>query len=181
MSPWMLVIKEKSVGEPPVLMAATREDFEDGHKPDEMNYQDYQHCIFPLWDILKSEFDANGVPVDYTKIINEKMTYRGEQTLSEEAGQKLSLFFTLAHKSRLPSHCLELMCWRISRFTREEAGYWHAFVCFPEYYGSKRCRAWHIKGLRLMLAGEPRDSKDVYTIIGKLMAKWLKEWVKTGC
>lgn len=97
--------------------------------------------------ILSQVVDSQGINLELDRLL-EKNTL----PLDDEAGYRIALIFLLAKGIRDLDR-VELIARRISRFTREEAAYWHS-RCTD--YGDVQNR-WGKKGLAIMLCGESGD------------------------
>lgn len=125
----------------------------------------YERCRNVLRLIVSKELDERGVPAGYEKYLTTDLNHRGDILLSDETGAKLALLFIL-HDPRNSPERLELMAWRIERFTREEALYWLSKVTIPTY--GKKSLFWAKWGLQMMLAGRENDKEVVREILGKI-------------
>ena len=99
------------------------------------------------------------------ELLDDKMEYRGHIPLSEATGAKLALLFKLHPRVRSQER-IELMAWRIGRFTREEALYWVGKVTISAY--GQRGVEWAKSGLRLLLAGQQKDIKAIREMLDKV-------------
>ena len=125
--------------------------------------QPQRRCLSVLRAIIGRVCDRAGVPLDLHRYINsDRITFRGNLPLDEEAGGKLALIFKLQERVQDMDRT-ELMAWRIERFTREEAIYW---LTRATQYGAASSR-WSQAGMRIMLGGQPGD-KDVLRILEQL-------------
>jgi len=164
-SPWVLRITEYSDKPVPVLVTKERllPDDDNGNggatagvlRDRGLIYgQALRRCIPPIKAIISRVSDAGGVPLELQRFLtNGRITFRGNLPLSEEAGSKLSLIFKLRERI-LDMDRVELIAWRVERFTREEAVYWLSRIT---QYGAAPNR-WARAGLRLMLGGQPGDN-----------------------
>ena len=119
-------------------------------------------CLPAIRCIMSGMTDEQGVPMAMHLLLDEKVTYRGRIPLDETAGGKLALLFRL-HPLVRDDNRVELMAWRIERFSREETMYWLTKVSIPTY--GKRSVEWAKSGLRLMLAGQQKDTKEVISML----------------
>jgi len=110
--------------------------------------------------------DLAGRPLELQELIDDKIEFRGQIPLDEIAGSKLALLFKL-HPQVRDDNRIELMAWRIERFSREETLYWLSKVSIEGLYG-KRGIEWAKSGLRLMLAGQQRDIEVVDKLLQQL-------------
>jgi len=163
-SPWVLRITEYSDKPVPVLVTKERllPDDDNGNGGGNSSVlrdrgliygQALRRCIPPIKTIISRVSDAGGVPLELQRFLtNGRISFRGNLPLSEEAGSKLSLIFKLRERI-LDMDRVELIAWRVERFTREEAVYWLSRIT---QYGAAPNR-WARAGLRLMLGGQPGD------------------------
>ena len=99
------------------------------------------------------------------ELIDDKTAFRGNIPLDRTVGTKIALLFKLHPQIRNESR-VELLAWRIERFTFEESMYWLGKVSIPTY--GKRSVEWAKSGLRLMLAGQSKDQKEIDELLDKL-------------
>lgn len=125
--------------------------------------QPQRRCLPVIRTIVAGICDDAGIPLDLQRFIaNGSITFRGNLPLDHEAGAKLSLIFKL--RERLPDmDRVELIAWRVERFSREEAAYWLSRMT---QYGDAANR-WAQAGMRLMLGGQPGD-RAVLQMLEKL-------------
>ncbi len=109
--------------------------------------------------------DELGRPLGIQELIDDRLEYRGQIPLDETTGAKLALLFKL-HPVVRSQNRIELMAWRIERFSREETLYWLGKVSIPSY--GRRGIEWAKSGLRLMLAGQQKDEAAVEELLQKL-------------
>jgi len=97
--------------------------------------------------------DAQGVPllIDHYLEPAAKDPPRN-LPLDEAAGCKVALLFKL-HEHVLDLDRVELMAWRLHKFTAEEAGYWFSRTA---NFGEPSNR-WALAGMRIMLGGQAKD------------------------
>ncbi|NLO82713.1 MAG: hypothetical protein GX094_06610 [Clostridiales bacterium] len=125
--------------------------------------QSLRRCIPIIQTIIREVRDREGVPLELHTFLNgERITFRGNLPLDEEAGVKLCLLFKLQERVQDMDR-VELMAWRIQRFSREEAAYWLSRIT---QYGEAENR-WAKAGMRLMLGGQPQ-SKDIGQMLERL-------------
>src|SRR5690606_495379 len=97
--------------------------------------------------------DHQGIPLELHTLLNGKsLDFRGNIPLDVEAGAKLALLFKLQERIMDQSR-VELIGWRVQRFSREEALYWLSRIM---HYGGK-ANLWAQSGLRIVLGGQPKD------------------------
>lgn len=122
-------------------------------------------CQQPIWYMLSHMQDSEGRPYDSASLLRGEITFRGRIPLDEEAGTKLSLLIRLQGQVR-DANRVELMAWRIERFSQEEAMYWLARTMVGGY--GQRSMEWNKSGLRVMLAGQQKDTEAVDELLARL-------------
>lgn len=116
--------------------------------------QALRRCLPVLREILSRVNDNAGIPLELHRFIgNGRLSFRGNLPLDEEAGAKLALTFKLQERVSDMDR-VELIAWRVERFSREEAVYW---LTRATQYGEAANR-WALAGMRLMLGGQPGDA-----------------------
>jgi len=124
-------------------------------------------CIPIFKTILARVCDSAGIPLELHQFLNgNRVIFRGNLPLDEEAGCKLSLIFKL-HERIKEMDRVELIARRVDRFTREEAAYWYSRMTS---FGDAANR-WAAAGMKVMLAGQPRDP-NVTTMLEELRQKY---------
>ena len=103
--------------------------------------------------------DIEGIPIDD----REALIAAGYDLA--EIGAKLALLFRL-HPRVNSQKRIELMAWRIERFSREETLYWLTKTTMQTY--GARSVEWAKSGLRLMLAGQQKDEDEVDRLLEQL-------------
>lgn len=164
-SPWILRITEHSDKPVPVLIIKEyiRPNSEQNKTSKEPSSileergliygQPLRRCLPILKDVLRRVKNEDGVPLELERFLkNERITFRGNLPLSEEAGYKLGLIFKLRERIQDLDR-VELIARRIERFTREEAAYWYSRIT---NFGEEANR-WARAGMRLILGGQPGD------------------------
>jgi hypothetical protein len=112
-----------------------------------------RRCHPVLRRIVSQVRDGSGIPLELHRFLAERrIRFRGNLPLDTEAGEKLALLFKLQERITDMDR-VELMAWRIERFTAEEAAYWLTRIT---QFGDAANR-WAQAGLRLMLGGQPGD------------------------
>ena len=112
-----------------------------------------RRCLPILRKIVERVNDATGVPLDLQRYLTQEgLKLQVTLPLDEECGAKLALIFRLQERVTQIDR-VELIARRISRFTREEAGYW---LSRTTSFGADANR-WAIAGLRVMLGGQSGD------------------------
>lgn len=124
-----------------------------------------RHCRRAIQVMLSEVTDEAGRSLGLDKLLEGEITYRGNLPLNDTIGAKLALLAKLHPQVRRADR-VELMAWRIERFTREETFYWLTKVSVPTY--GRRGIEWAKSGLRLMLAGRQDDKKVISEILDKI-------------
>lgn len=115
--------------------------------------QSLRTCLPIVKEVLSHVEDHQGIPLELHTLLNGKgLDFRGNLPLDVEAGAKLALLFKLQERIMDQSR-VELIAWRVQRFSREEALYWLSRIM---HYGEK-ANLWAQSGLRIMLGGQPKD------------------------
>lgn len=115
--------------------------------------QALRRCLPVIRAVVSSVCDPAGIPLELQRFFpNGHLTWRGSLPLDEEAGAKLSLIFKLQEGVK-DMNRVELIAWRVERFSREEAAYW---LTRATQYGEAASR-WARAGMRLILGGQPGD------------------------
>ena len=168
-SPWILRVTERKGFTGPILIVCERQVTDTGTtrliEYGRIYNGTLRTCKRAIQYMLSQELDPLGRAAGLQELIDEKIEYRGQIPLHDEIGAKLALLFKLHPRVRLQER-IELMAWRIERFTREEALYWVAKVTIPVY--GQRSIEWAKSGLRLMLAGQQNDKKAVNELLDTL-------------
>lgn len=114
-----------------------------------------RRCLPMIRHVIRNVCDPAGVPLELEQFLgNGRVTYRGNMPLDDEAGVKLALLFKLRERIN-DMNRVELIAWRIERFSYEEAAYW---LSRATQYGNAANR-WAQAGMRIMLGGQPGDKK----------------------
>jgi len=175
-APWVLRVTEHHDKPGPVLIVKERyfpkEDAEATHTaPKGKQLRDrgvfygqaLRRCLPIIRQIVSGVCDEAGVPLDLQRYFsNGQLTFRGNLPLNREAGPKLSLIFKLSERV-LDMDRVELIAWRVERFSAEEAVYW---LTRATQYGEAASR-WAQAGMRIMLGGQPGD-KAIQSMLEKL-------------
>jgi len=120
-------------------------------------------CLPAVREIIRRICDPSGIPLELHRILNNgNIDFRGNLPLDEEAGAKLALMFKLQERISDMAR-VELISWRVQRFSREEAVYW--LTRLTQY--SEPLNRWAQAGMRLMLAGQAGD-KAVNAVLDSL-------------
>lgn len=169
-APWILRITEQKKYTGPMLEVCQRRATSGG-KTKLWEYgrifNDHFHtCRAAIRYMMGQVTDKAGRPLGLQDLMDSSMAYRGQIPLDEVTGAKLALLFKLHGQVRSPER-IELMAWRIERFSREETMYWLSKVSVESFYG-KRGIEWAKSGLRLMLAGQQKDGHEVQRLLKAL-------------
>lgn len=174
-APWVLRVTEYAEKPAPVLVVKERlslgeQENNNSNSPKStlkerglLYGQPLRRCLPVIRKILSRVCDEAGIPLELHRFINDgRITFRGNLPLDEEAGAKLSLIFKLQERVKDMDR-VELIAWRVERFSREEALYW---VTRTTQFGEAANR-WARAGMRIMLAGQPGD-KAVLEMLEKM-------------
>lgn len=168
-SPWILRVTERKDYTGPLLEICERQNTDSGTTRLKEYGRIYngtlRTCKRAIRYMMSQELDQMGRSAGLHELIDDKIEYRGQIPLRDEIGAKLALLFKL-HPQVRSQERIELMAWRIERFTREEALYWVSKVSIPVY--GQRGIEWAKSGLRLMLAGQQKDEAAVRELLDKL-------------
>lgn len=168
-SPWILRVTERKDYTGPLLEICERQTTDSGSTRLKEYGRIYngtlRTCKRAIRYMMSQELDQLGRSAGLHELIDDKIEYRGQIPLRDEIGAKLALLFKL-HPQVRSQERIELMAWRIERFTREEALYWVSKVSIPVY--GQRGIEWAKSGLRLMLAGQQKDEEAVRELLDKL-------------
>jgi len=157
---WVLRITEMKDKPSPVLVikerAEDKKDKEEAMKLYDRGIiygQSYRRCLPIIRLILNGVSDNAGIPLELQRIFaGNRVSFRGNLPLNQEAGAKLAIMFKLQERMG-DINRIELIAWRVERFTREEAVYWWTRAT---QYGEAASR-WAQSGMRIMLGGQPKD------------------------
>ena len=173
-SPYVLRVSERKGYNIPILEICERiieENEQTGKKTSKLRELGLIHgnnlraCQAAICYIVNHMVDPDGRPFDAASLLRGNITFRGKIPLDADAGAKLALLLRLQGQVR-DSARVELMAWRIERFTQEEAMYWLARSMVAPY--GPRSLEWNKSGLRIMLAGQQKDAKAVDELLAKL-------------
>lgn len=115
--------------------------------------QPLRRCLPVIRSIVGNVCDDAGIPLELQRFFNNgSIAFRGNLPLDRESGPKLSLIFKLQERVKDMGR-VELIAWRVERFSREEAMYW---LTRATGYGNAVNR-WALAGMRIMLGGQPGD------------------------
>ncbi|MGI6611815.1 MAG: DUF7680 family protein [Limnochordia bacterium] len=165
-SPWVLRVTEHKGKPAPVFIIKERflldpQGQEENSKPPKPVLRDrgliygeaLRRCLPVIRSIVGEVRDEAGIPLELQQFIpTGRITFRGNLPLDAEAGTKLALMFKLQERLENMDR-VELIAWRVHRFTREEAEYWRTR---STQYGRTGNR-WAIVGMRTMLGGQSGD------------------------
>ena len=142
---WMLVCSPSEKRIDPIEERGTDKEH---YEPGVSIHVNTWHRILPiLKGILSQVTNKQGIHLELDMMLDKNTL-----PVDDEAGYRIALIFLLAKGIRDLDR-VELIARRISRFTREEAAYWHS-RCSD--YGDAQNR-WGKKGLAIMLCGESGD------------------------
>ena len=168
-APWVLRITESTKVTGPVLVVSERYTTEEGKKRLREYGRIYNGDLLSCGDairyMLSQVLDDNGNSLGVQELIDDKIAFRGNLPLDKVIGTKIALLFKLHPQIRNRSR-VELLAWRIERFTYEESMYWLGKVSIPTY--GKRSMEWAKSGLRMMLSGQAKDQKEIDEILEKI-------------
>lgn len=168
-APWILRITESKKVSGPVLVISERYSEESGttklREYGRIYNGDLKACRNAIHYMMSQVCDDLGRPLGVQELIDDKTAFRGNIPLDRTAGAKIALLFKLHPQVRNESR-VELMAWRIERFTFEESMYWLGKVSIPTY--GERSMGWARSGLQLMLAGQSKDQKEIDELLDKL-------------
>jgi hypothetical protein len=193
-SPWVLRVTEQKDRAPPVLVVKQRRaaptparrngrarkqhptlpGMEAAEAPPRkvlqergLLYGDALRRVLPvLRTILARVQDEQQVGLELHRLLPaERVVFRGNLPLDDEAGVKLALIFKL-HERVKEMDRVELIARRVERFTREEAGYWLSRL---HDYGADAGR-FALSGMKVVLGGQPKD-KGVERMLQQLRSR----------
>ena len=168
-APWVLRVTESTKVTGPVLVISERYEAENGNKClreyGRIYNGDLKACRRAINYMLSQVLDDMGRPLGIQELIDEKLEFRGNIPLDKIIGTKIALLFKLHPQIRNESR-VELLAWRIERFTFEESMYWLGKVSIPTY--GTRGMEWAKTGLRVMLAGKPEDIDAINELLDKM-------------
>jgi hypothetical protein len=112
-----------------------------------------RRCLPVLRQLLARVQDEQHAGLELERYLpQERVEFRGNLPLDEEAGSKLALIFKLQERVKELDR-VELIARRVERFTREEAGYWLSRI---SNFGADANR-WAVSGLKIVLGGQAKD------------------------
>lgn len=168
-APWIMRITTRKEFTGPVLEICeryrTERDTERLREYGRLYNGSLRTCKRAICLMLSQVLDNAGRPFGIQELLNGAIDYRGQVPLNETVGAKLALLSKLHPQVRKDSR-IELMAWRIERFSREETLYWLTKVSVPTY--GRRSIEWAKSGLRLMLAGRQNDEEEIQKLLEKL-------------
>ncbi len=168
-SPWILRVSELKKYTGPVITVCERTVSPKGNpclvEHGFMHNGKLRFCKDAIRMIVSHVTNDNGEPLELQALIDDKLAYRGRIPLDETAGAKLALLFLL--QATIPDReRVEMMAWRIERFTREESLYWLSKITVPSY--GEKTVSWAKTGLRAMLAGRAEDKDDIQKVLNTI-------------
>lgn len=168
-APWVLTIKEEKKITGPVLVIKERREAGKGgtklYSCGKIYGGDLRACKDAIRYMTGQVKDGVGRPLRIHELIDDKIEFRGDIPLDNSIGSKMALLFKLHPQIRNEKR-IELLAWRIERFSYEESQYWLGKVSLPIY--GKRSMEWAKSGLRLMLAGQTEDMKEIEELLDQL-------------
>jgi hypothetical protein len=125
--------------------------------------QSLRRCLNTLQTIVDDVVDEAGIPLGIARFIpTGHISFRGNLPLDHTAGSKLALIFKLQERVKDMDR-VELIAWRVERFTREESLYWLTRATQFGVVGNR----WAQAGMRTMLGGQPGDPA-IQDLLGKM-------------
>jgi hypothetical protein len=116
-------------------------------------YGDSQRrCLPVLREIVSRVQDSRHVGLELQRLLPDRIQFRGNLPLDDEAGCKLTLIFKLQERVKELDR-VELIARRVERFTREEAAYWLSRI---SNFGDDANR-WAVSGMKIVLGGQAKD------------------------
>ena len=168
-APWVLRVTESVKCTGPVLVISERYEAENGKKLlreyGRIFNGDLKACRRAINYMLSQVLDDLGRPLGIQELIDDKLAFRGNIPLDKTIGTKIALLFKL-HPQIRDENRVELLAWRVERFTFEESMYWLGKVSIPTY--GKRGMEWAKSGLRTMLSGKSEDKEAIRDLLEKL-------------
>ena len=176
-APWVLRITEHSDKPMPVMIIKQRIQPVDRDDADKLKAprsilkergliygQPQLRCLPIIKAIISRVQNEAGIPLELNRFLRgQRITFRGNLPLDDEAGIKLALFFKLQERIKELDR-IELMARRIDRFTKEEAAYWYSRMTS---FGPVANR-WAAAGMKIMLSGHGGDRKRVQEMLDGL-------------
>lgn len=168
-SPWILRVSQQKKYTGPLVTVCERTVSSKGNpclvEHGFMHNGKLRFCKDAIRMIVSHVANDSGEPLELQALIDDKLEYRGYIPLDDAAGAKLALLFKL--QATIPDmERVELMAWRIERFTREESMYWLSKVTVPTY--GEKSVAWAKTGLRAMLGGRSEDKEEIQSILNTI-------------
>ncbi len=168
-SPWILRVSEQKKYTGPVLTVCERSISPRGRKclveHGFMHNGKLRFCKDAIRTMLSRVANDSGELLELHTLIDDKIAFRGRMPLDDTTGAKLALLFLL--QSAIPDmERVEMMAWRIERFTREESMYWVSKITVPTY--GEKSISWAKTGLRAMLAGRAEDKEDIQKVLNTI-------------
>ena len=168
-APWILRVSQQKKYTGPLVTVCERTVSSKGNpclvEHGFMHNGKLRFCKDAIRMIVSHVVNDGGEPLELQALIDDKLEYRGYIPLDDTAGAKLALLFKL--QATIPDmERVELMAWRIERFTREESMYWLSKVTVPTY--GEKSVAWAKTGLRAMLGGRPEDKEEIESILNTI-------------
>jgi len=121
-----------------------------------------RRCMPAIRKVADAVQDEAGIALNIPSYLGAPgLSFRGNLPLNSSAGTKIALLCKLAERIKNLDR-VELMAWRIVRFTNEEALYWLTRATESGPAGSR----WALAGMRIMLGGPPGD-KDIADMLSQ--------------
>ena len=169
-APWILRITERKPHTGPVLVICERYITENDTTALREYGAIYDKALRVSRPVIASLLatirDDAGRVLGLDTLLAGDISYRGQIPLDTNVGAKLALFAKLHPQVRREDR-IELMAWRIERFSREETLYWLSKVSISSIYG-KAGIEWAKSGLRTMLAGHQSDKASVQKYLDRI-------------
>jgi len=174
-APWILRVTEYRDKPGPVLVIRERFSLEAGDQENQgaprtvlkdrglLYGQSLRRCLPVVRSIVSRVCDPADIPLELHRYLDTKqITFRGNLPLDQEAGAKLALLFKLQERIADMDR-VELIAWRVERFSREEAEYWLTRITQFGPAGNR----WALAGMRIMLGGQPGD-KEIERMLARM-------------
>ena len=161
-APWVLRVTEHKSRPAPVFVIKERRQPRDDDEHHGRPYLvergvlwgDAQRRLLPVVRaVISRVLDDRDQPLELHQFLaGNRIRFRGNLPLDDEAGLKLALMLKLRERVKEDDRG-ELIARRVDRFTREEAAYWFSRM---SHFGADANR-WASAGMKIMLGGQPHD------------------------
>lgn len=112
-----------------------------------------RRCLPAMREIVSRVKDRHQIGLELQRLLPlDRIPFRGNLPLDDEAGCKLALIFRLQERVKELER-VELIALRVATFTREEASYWLSRMT---NFGEDANR-WAVSGLKIVLGGQAKD------------------------